>query len=244
MPLRGMDREQMRLLPPTLDDLLSENHPARFVDGSGRKDWMEMGVDPLGAPAYHARALTDMDARAMRSCGGIVPRYNAQAVVSPVAPDGGITGMLVTAVDVVYEVNNAARLVPMVALDEEITGTKVPMTLADAGYFPGKHVADFQRRGQQVVMPDMALRTDAPFHKHQFVSDPENDSCTCTAGRTSPSQVGSTTREIRLGLTGWIRSLRRSAGSALLSGPAPRGPSTAPCFMPVPTMLPYVSIAP
>ena len=65
MPLRDMDREQMWLFPPTLDDLLLEDHPARFVaefvDALGREGWAEMGVeidgDPLGAPAYHPRAL-------------------------------------------------------------------------------------------------------------------------------------------------------------------------------------------
>ena len=31
MPLRDMDREQMWLLPPSLDELLPQDHPARFV---------------------------------------------------------------------------------------------------------------------------------------------------------------------------------------------------------------------
>ena len=65
MPLRDMDREQMWLLPPSLDELLPLDHPARFVaefvDGLNREGWAEMGVeiegDPLGAPAYHPRAL-------------------------------------------------------------------------------------------------------------------------------------------------------------------------------------------
>ena len=65
MPLREMDRERIWLLPPTLDELLPLDHPARFVaefvDALSRDDWAEPGVkidrDPLGAPAYHPRAL-------------------------------------------------------------------------------------------------------------------------------------------------------------------------------------------
>ena len=65
MPLRPLNREQSWLFPPTLDELLPDDHPVRFVaefvDGLDRTQWAEMGVgldgDPLGAPAYHPRAL-------------------------------------------------------------------------------------------------------------------------------------------------------------------------------------------
>ena len=53
------------LLPPSLDELLPLDHPARFVavfvDALDKEGWAELGVeingDPLGAPAYHPRAL-------------------------------------------------------------------------------------------------------------------------------------------------------------------------------------------
>ena len=65
MPLREMDRKQMWLLPPSLDELLPLDHPARFVaefvDALDQDSWGELGVEiegnPLGAPAYHPRAL-------------------------------------------------------------------------------------------------------------------------------------------------------------------------------------------
>ena len=130
--------------------------------------------------------LTDKDARLMQTRKGIVPSYNAQAMVSPVVTDEGVTGLMVTAADVVDEVNDAARLTAMVEQSEEITGVRVPMTLADAGYFAGRHVAEMHRRGQQVVMPDMARRTDDPYHKDQFIYDEQTDSYTCPHGQVLP----------------------------------------------------------
>ena len=56
--------------------------------------------------------LTDKDARLMRTRKGIMPSYNAQAMVSPVAVEG-VGGMLVTASDVVDEPNDTARLTQM-----------------------------------------------------------------------------------------------------------------------------------
>ena len=68
MPLRGMGREQMWMLPPTLDELIPLDHPARFVaefvDALDQDSWAELGVDiegdSMGAPAYHPRALSSV----------------------------------------------------------------------------------------------------------------------------------------------------------------------------------------
>ena len=54
MPLRPMDREQAWLRPPTFDELLAQDHPARFVaafvDGLNRASWAKIEIEVDGDP--------------------------------------------------------------------------------------------------------------------------------------------------------------------------------------------------
>ena len=66
MPLRVLSRDATWLLPPDLDELIGQNHAARYVatfvdDTLERRDWLAMGIaldgEPLGASAYDPRGL-------------------------------------------------------------------------------------------------------------------------------------------------------------------------------------------
>jgi len=65
MPNRPFSREGTWLFPPTLEELIPDDHPARyvamFVDGLDRAEWGKLGVAPdgavRGAPGYHPRVV-------------------------------------------------------------------------------------------------------------------------------------------------------------------------------------------
>ena len=96
--------------------------------------------------------LTDQDARFIKMRQGILPAYNAQAIVSPVKTGQETSGTLVTAVELVNEPADYARLIPVLQEAEEMTGVKTPLTLADAGYHSAVALGGCADRGQQVAM--------------------------------------------------------------------------------------------
>ena len=106
--------------------------PEKLADKEVLREQVRQTMADLASQKRHRRInLTDADARLMKGRQDIVAGYNAQAMVSPMATDGGATSMLVTAVDGVDAANDNALL--------------VPMTLADAGYFAASHLV-LQRR--------------------------------------------------------------------------------------------------
>ena len=168
------------------EDAAAAHLPEELADKEVLRDKVRQAMADLVSQKRHKRInLTDPDARLMKGRQGIVAGYNAQAMVSPTEPEGGATGMLVTAVDVVDEANDNSLLAPMVEQSEETTGTKSQMTLADAGYFSASHLAECDRRGQQVVVAEARQRfLKDPYHKDRFTYDEHSDSFMCPQGQT------------------------------------------------------------
>ena len=198
---RSYDAEGLRGLLDRLEraiaDLEAQNEageeaavarlPEKLADKEVLREQVRQAMAELASQKRHSRInLTDPEARVMKGRhGGIVAGYNAQAMVSATKTEEGSSGMLVTAVDVVDAANDNALLAPMMEQAEETTGTKSQMTLADAGYFAASHLAECDRRGQQVVVSEARKRFLAePYHKDRFTYDEHSDSFRCPQGQT------------------------------------------------------------
>jgi hypothetical protein len=65
LPTRSFYLQQAWLLPPTLDELIPDDHPvhfiAEFIDSIDQQVWLDLEIkledESLGAPAYHLKAL-------------------------------------------------------------------------------------------------------------------------------------------------------------------------------------------
>lgn len=128
--------------------------------------------------------LTDADAVLLKTRQGFIAGYNAQAVASPLAPEAGTGGMLITAAAVCQDAEDHRQLLPMLIAASENTGQQAETTLADAGYHSGVNLSSCQDLGQQVLMPEAQARALAnPYHKDAFSYDAESDTYLCPKGQ-------------------------------------------------------------
>jgi len=133
----------------------------------------------------HRVNVTDPDARLLRTSGGFVTGYNAQAMVSAINV-GGQRGMLITAVDVVAEGDDHPQLGTMVAAAAENTGRREgATTLAHAGYYSASNL-QAAKEGNRVLMPSPQRRKQErnPYYKDHFTHDAAKDTYQCPQGQT------------------------------------------------------------
>ena len=160
--------------------------PEELADKRDLRDRVRRAIDELEDLKVRKNInLTDRDARFMKMRQGFLPAYNAQAMVSPVKTGQETSGMLVTAVELVDEPADYARLIPMLQRAEETTGVKTPLTLADAGYHSAAALQECADRGQRVAMPESprGMALDHPYHKDRFTYDADSDTYKCPQGQ-------------------------------------------------------------
>jgi len=129
--------------------------------------------------------LTDEDAQLMKGRDGIVTGYNAQTMVSPLAVKTAKgSGMLIIATNVVNTAADYGQLSSMLEKAEELTGQRVPITLADGGYHTVANLEVGQQRNQVLVMTERYKdAAKGPYFKDQFRYEPESDSYLCPKGQ-------------------------------------------------------------
>lgn len=124
---------------------------------------------------------TDQDAQLMKGRQGIMPAYNAQAMVSPLVSG---KGMIITAADVVNTASDTGQLVPMLEQAEEIVGHRVELTLADGGYHTAANLAAGERRGQRLVLTERYHEgVQGPYFKDRFTYQATTNSYICPHGQ-------------------------------------------------------------
>ena len=128
--------------------------------------------------------LTDEDAQLMKGRYGIITGYNAQAMVSTLEAEAVRgNGMLITAADVVNTAADYGQLIPLLEQAEELTGERVPTTLADGGYHTATNLAAGNKRRQILVMSERYQgAAKNPYFKDHFLYDAETDSYICPKG--------------------------------------------------------------
>lgn len=105
--------------------------------------------------------------------------YNAQAVVDA-------KSQIITAAEVVTDVNDHGQLDAMIDEAEENTGRSTETTLADGGYSSGEQIARADEKSRDVVMPlpsSSKNRDGNAYHSSNFVYDPEREVVICPEGK-------------------------------------------------------------
>ena len=180
--------------PPRLPEELQESHRLR-------QKIQEAMIHLEKNDSVKRINLTDEDAQLMKGREGIITGYNAQTMVSPLAVEAAKgNGMLITAAKVVSTAADCGQFTPMLEQAEELTGVRVPVTLADGGYNITANLESGQCRGQTLVIAERSKKAlEDPYFRDQFTYDALTDSYICPKGQ-------------RLYFRGFRQSKRLSSG--------------------------------
>jgi transposase len=178
--------------------------PKELQQAQALKQRVEQAIDRLKEEGICKINLTDNEAQLMKGRSGIMPGFNAQAMVSPLRDETGTRRtVLVTATDVVNDASDSGELAPMLERTESVTGQRANITLADGGYHTVAALEAAHDRGQTLVMGERYHDSCiGPYFKDKFECDRGNDSYICPAGQMLPF------RSIRRSKVTGLRTIR------------------------------------
>lgn len=131
-------------------------------------------------------ALTDLDARVMRSAhGGTVVGYNVQTAVD------GKHGLIVHH-EVTQATSDQHQLATVARAAKDALGVEKLDVVADAGYGVAEQIKRCEDAGITPYVPHpRSVNTTGLFDKSRFVYDPKSDTYQCPAGRLLHNVGGS-----------------------------------------------------
>ena len=194
--------EDMEARNETGEEATPARLPQELSDRQSLRDRVRESMNELASGTLGKYInLTDGEARLMRNRQGIIPAYNAQAVVLPAAVNGEVVGLLMTGAEVFTNPDDHEQLIPMLEQAEDATGAKAGLTLADAGYYSGTNLeACDQARLLAVIPENRPKAAERPYHKDCFSYDEADDSYTCPHGQrlTFARYMGGKKTDVRL----------------------------------------------
>lgn len=127
-------------------------------------------------------SVADPEAVMMKARHGNALGYNAQAAVDAKA-------RIIVGADVFDSPTDYGQLVPMLEETKQNTGRLAEKTVTDAGYHSGENLEKVATLPTEVVIPDPQEKRKSenpnewPYHKDNFVYDPETDTFRCPEGK-------------------------------------------------------------
>lgn len=170
------------------DDPTLPRLPEELQEAQALRRRVQDAMERLDKNGMEKINLTDNDAQLMKGRNGIMPGYNAQAMVSPLSREtGGENIVLIMAADVGNNASDSGQLAPMLTQAEDLTGKRVPVTLADGGYHTAAALEAGESRGQVLVMGERYHNAcTGPYFKDRFDYDQNSDSYICPHGQRLP----------------------------------------------------------
>lgn len=174
---RSIDQMMEQVERSEREEFGSSNLPQDLVDAQERRSRITEALRSLDGKKDGRANPDESEAGVMRCGEGLLPAYNAQAVVES-------DNRFIVAADVTDSANDRDQLSPMLESAAETTGRAADLTVADKGYYNSSQLAKAEERGTAalVAIPSPPKDKEAAYPKSAFAYDGQTDTLVCPEG--------------------------------------------------------------